>query len=237
MPKVKSTSRTKTARKDPIKPKDKDPKNSHLYTDDNPSTTIQGTGFKDKEAAERTLKLIERRSLIYQFQTVNTMYNRAKHHPAMKKAVEGSAGTADMRAAMEVFREWLDVTYPAEREALRAGGFKPLLSKKVMQRYLDQVEGSKAVDGEAKKFAKVYCELPRGKKLGNVLVDEIKPADLDWERRRYQALDALVPKGREEDADVWKLSELWNDDRSVAEKHLQLIAWGWSPAFVSSAFL
>ncbi|KAK3703166.1 hypothetical protein LTR37_014643 [Vermiconidia calcicola] len=230
MPKAEKTERKKSTRNAPTKAaKPKDPKASHLYTDDNPSTTIQGTGFKDKAAALRTLELIERRSLIYQFQTINTMYNRAKHHPAMKKAVEGGAGTADMREAMAVFKDWLDVTYPAERDALRAGGFKPLLSKKCVERLLPRIDESKRVSKEGKKFAKVYCGLSKGKKLGNVLVDDSKPAEPDWERKRYEVLDELVPKDKEEDADAWKLSELWTDDRKVADQHLQLIAWAWSP--------
>ena len=33
-------------------------KNSHLYTDDNPSTTLHGTGFRDAETANNTLSLI-----------------------------------------------------------------------------------------------------------------------------------------------------------------------------------
>lgn len=229
MPKVKPTGRTKEARKDPITKAKKNPKDSHLYTDDNPTTTIHGTGFKDKAAANRTLQLISKRSLIYQFQTVNTMYHRAKHHHSMKKAIEGSAATADMREAMAVFRNWLDAIYPAERDALRAGGFKPLLSKKVVQRYLGSIEGSEAVDLDAKAFAKVYCQLAKGKKLGNTLVDNGKPAELDWERRRYEAIDVLVPQGWEDDAKAWGLTELWNDDGGVSQKHLELIAWAWSP--------
>ena len=230
MPKAPSKTRAGSSRKDPIKAtKPKDPKASHLYTDDNPSTTIHGTGFKDKEAALRTLDLIKNRSLIYQFQTVNTMYNRAKHHPAMKKKIEGSAGVSDMKAAMDVFRHWLDETYPAERDALRAGGFKPLLSKKCLERYLDEIEGGKEVSEDAKTFAGVYAKLPKGKKLGNVLVDDSKPMEADWERKRYDCLDQLVPKGKEEGEDAWKLSELWTDDRKATAKHLEMVAWGWSP--------
>lgn len=229
MPKAAASRKAKTARVSPTKSKAKDdPKASHLYTDDNPATTIHGTGFKDKATAEHTLQLISRRSLIYQFQTVNTMYNRAKHHPAMKKAAEGSASTADMRAAMEVFKEWLDVTYPAERESLRAGGFKPLVSKKTVERYLPKIEASKKVGKDARQFANVYCSLGKGKRLGNVLVDDSKPAEPDWERKRYEALDELVPK-RKEGEKEWKLSELWTDDRDVADGHLQLVAWAWSP--------
>lgn len=32
----------------------KDPKDSHLYTDDNPETSLQGTGFKDAATANKT---------------------------------------------------------------------------------------------------------------------------------------------------------------------------------------
>ena len=231
MPKAPATRKAKTARVAPENPKSKskeDPKTSHLYTDDNLSTTIHGTGFKDEETAKHTLELISRRSPIYQFQTVNTMYNRAKHHPSMKKAAADSDSTAGIRAAMEVFREWLDVTYPVERDALRAGGFKPLLSKKKVESYLERIEASKKVSKEAKQFAKTYCSLGKGKKLGNVLVDETKPEEPDWERKRYEALDELVPKGKETEKE-WKLSELWTDDKEVADRHLELVAWAWSP--------
>ena len=58
-------------------------KSTNLYTDDNPKTTIKGTGFgfANKESAEKTLDLIKHRSLGYQFALVNTLYNRAKFHP------------------------------------------------------------------------------------------------------------------------------------------------------------
>ena len=226
MPKAAAKSHTKASRP-------KDPKAYHLYTDDNPATTIHGTGFKDKAAAERTLELIAKRSLIYQFQTVNTMYNRAKHHPSMKKKVEGSAGLADMKAAMSVFRTWLDETYPAERDALRARGFKPLLSKTCVEHYLKQIEKSDDISVDAKSFAGVYVALPKGKKLGNVLVDNRKPTEPDWEKQRYESLSQLVPSGSE-DAGSWGQSDLWTDSREVTSRHLELIAWAWSPVSESA---
>lgn len=36
--------------------KEKNPKDSHLYTDDNPETTLAGTGFKNAETATNTSK-------------------------------------------------------------------------------------------------------------------------------------------------------------------------------------
>lgn len=72
--------------------------NTSLYEDNHPETSTKGLGFKDKEKAIETLKIIKNRDLTYQKQVVNTMYNRAKYHPYQTK---------DMREAMKVFKEWL----------------------------------------------------------------------------------------------------------------------------------
>ena len=130
---------------------------------------------------------------------------------------------------MDVFKNWLEVTYLAEKDVLRAGGFKPLLSKKAVEKYLVQIEKNTSISADAKQFARVYAELSKGKKLGNVLVDNSKPMEHDWEARRYSVLDSLVPKGKEEGEGEWKLSELWNDDRELSASHLELVAWAWSP--------
>lgn len=66
----KATHKKQSNRADPISkaardkkndPKpEKDPKTSHLYTDDNPETTLHGTGFKDAATAHKTSKSHER---------------------------------------------------------------------------------------------------------------------------------------------------------------------------------
>lgn len=68
-----------------------------LYSDYNKKTTIKGLGFKDKEKALITLKLIKNKPLKYQISTVNTMIGRAKTHPHQTK---------DMREAIKVFEKW-----------------------------------------------------------------------------------------------------------------------------------
>ena len=72
--------------------------NKSLYEDNHPKTSIKGTGFKDKQKALETLKIIKNKDLIYQKQVVNTMYNRAKYHPHQ---------TINMKEAMKIFKEWL----------------------------------------------------------------------------------------------------------------------------------
>jgi hypothetical protein len=95
-------------------------KDSHLYTDDNPATTLHGTGFKDAATANNTLELISKRSLTYQFQTINTLFHRARNHPSVKKAKTSDGAPAGINEALEIFKTWLDETYPAAKAALRA---------------------------------------------------------------------------------------------------------------------
>ena len=200
-----------------------DPKASHLYTDDNPNTTLHGTGFKDATTAHQTLTLISKRSLTYQFQTVNTLYHRAKHHPAMKKG----EGNPEIRAAIEIFENWLQSTYPAAKESLREGGFKPLLSKGYVEKQLPSIRKHLSPDEEAVRFAEMYTSLGRNKRLGNVLLDDSKPEGPDWEVRRYEALCELVPEGSEwEETDLWEGGE---KKKGLGRRHFEVVAWGWSP--------
>ena len=74
-------------------------KNMELYSDRNPETTLHGTGFKDAAKAKHTIELVKNRPLIYQFQVINTMYYRAKHHPHRTK---------EMEQAMKILKSWLD---------------------------------------------------------------------------------------------------------------------------------
>ncbi len=76
----------------------KDTINKSLYEDNHPESSTKGTGFKDEQKAIDTLEIIKNRDLIYQKRVVNTMYNRAKHHPYQIK---------DMKKAMKIFKDWL----------------------------------------------------------------------------------------------------------------------------------
>lgn len=77
----------------------------NLYTDDNPETTIEGLGFKDKEKAEESVDKVK--TLIFNNEiTVDhakqicvTMEQRSKHHPHRNE---------DMKSAERVWRSYLE---------------------------------------------------------------------------------------------------------------------------------
>tara|TARA_Y100000389_G_C17298028_1_gene431472 strand:- start:137 stop:658 length:522 start_codon:yes stop_codon:yes gene_type:complete len=71
--------------------------NLSLYADYNKKTTIKGLGFKNKDKALHTLKVIKNKPLKYQISVVNTMIGRAKNHPHKNK---------DMKEAIKVFQKW-----------------------------------------------------------------------------------------------------------------------------------
>jgi hypothetical protein len=71
---------------------------AQLYNDLHPDKSLKNTGFKDSMTAIRTINLISKRSLRYQYDVINTMYYRAKYHPYI---------TDDMKKAMVIFKKWL----------------------------------------------------------------------------------------------------------------------------------
>ncbi|KIW07990.1 uncharacterized protein PV09_01889 [Verruconis gallopava] len=190
---------------------------SHLYTDDNPETTLHGTGFKDSDTARHTIKIVSKRSLAYQFQTINPMYHRAKGHPNK---------TPGIKAAMSIFGEWLTITYPNAKKSLRASAFKPVLSKEIMSAYASKCRA--AISKDDLRFLDVYTRLPTNKRITNVLLNNSEPGGKDWEQERYDVLCRIVPEGKEEFSD-FTLEELWDTESQPTDVHLRWIAWGWSP--------
>ena len=72
--------------------------NKSLYADGSKKPRTK-TGYGNADKAKMTLKNIKEFDKVYQYQVVNTMYNRAKYHKNQTK---------EMREAMKIFKKWLD---------------------------------------------------------------------------------------------------------------------------------
>lgn len=64
----------------------------------NPKNSVKNTGFKNKEKALETIKIVKKLEKVKQMQIILTMYYRAEHHPHKTK---------DMIEAQKVFKKWL----------------------------------------------------------------------------------------------------------------------------------
>jgi hypothetical protein len=80
-------------------------KKGSLFSDDNPKYTVKNTGFKDKNTAIKTIDDMHDRDITYQFQVINTMYNRCKE---VQKKTKDSSRLLNLKKAEEVFKDWLD---------------------------------------------------------------------------------------------------------------------------------
>ena len=112
----------------------------HLFTDNDPATTIKGNGSKNKEVALRTIELATQPGCTYKsYWTVRAMRERAAHHPHQ---------TNGMRQALSIFDEWLEkrkqYNVPLELET------KQQFQKERQQRVL-------LVKSFANKHARRYC--------------------------------------------------------------------------------
>jgi S1-C subfamily serine protease len=73
-------------------------KNRSLYAKGKKRSKVR-SGYGDEKKAQDTIKNIKKYNKKYQYQVINTMYNRAKYHANQTK---------DMRKAMVVFKKWLN---------------------------------------------------------------------------------------------------------------------------------
>lgn len=151
---------------------------AHLYTDENPACTIKGTGFRDLEAAARTIELTSQPGVRFkQHWTIMAMRERAAHHPNQ---------TAGMREAIGLFDQWLAdynppdpavvrkelQEYRARRSsAVNQHSYQPgcdkheerqirLAQQDIARGQRQLVAGIKAAVGTPKLCASVECDLP-----------------------------------------------------------------------------
>ena len=163
--KVPNNKRKQPQNRQPVQGKVARKQDSHLYTDDNPESTLHGTGFADEAAAHRTLHLVRKRSITYQFQVINTMYHRAKHHPHPN---------ARMQKAMDTFQEWLD-EYQTKKEQVPKYKIvkRPLVETCLRALNSGQLAPADSKLSSSEKFlaalswATTYVQMPTGKRLAN----------------------------------------------------------------------
>ena len=80
-------------------------KKGQLFSNDNPDTTVPNTGFKDKLTAENTVIDMKDRDIVYQFQVINTMYNRGIQ---VLKKTKNEEKKKNINEAITVFKTWLN---------------------------------------------------------------------------------------------------------------------------------
>lgn len=187
-----------------------------LYSDDNPKSTIKGTGFKDKDTAKKTLKLISKRSIKYKITTINALYNRAKNHPHQ---------TEDMIEAMTVFKNWLD----KNKKKKRKYEYLPLKIIKKYEKLADELNVSEVSRGKKKSsksdygLLEIYKKYKKPDKLSFIPAKCSNPESNDYDSLREKFLNARLGQIRKSN------TKLYDKEGNPTKQHLVLIMNAYSP--------
>lgn len=196
-----------------------------LYNDLHPDKSLKNTGFKDPNTANYTIKIISKRSLRYQFDVINTMYNRAKYHPHI---------TDDMKKAMVVFKKWLK-NYP-KLKALEDKKY-PWLSLKTIAKYekIAEMYGVSEVARGLKKgtrtdegFLAMYKKVGgKANKLQYLPVKKNKPKSQDYHSYRISFLNSRMGQIRHSRTPLYYTEGKYKG--LPTKQHIILIMHAYSP--------
>jgi len=214
-----------TNKKNIITKKNDNLSDSSLYNNFHPEKSLKGTGFKDAKVALNTLKLISKRSLKYQFDVVNTMYNRAKYHPHKTK---------DMEDAMKIFHKWLK-EYPKLRK--KEDSKYKWLSLETIKKYeniantyevSEVARGIKKGTKTDKGFLEMYKEVSGKKnKLQYIPVKKNKTNGQDYWSYRIGFINSRLGQMAKAKTPLYYKSGIYKD--LPTKQHIILIMHGYSP--------
>lgn len=199
-------------------------KSLNLYTDDNPKTTIHGTGFASKEAANKTLELIKHRSLGYQFALVNTMYNRARYHPNVTK---------DMHEAMKVFMNFLYKYKKVKREQDKLYEFIPLDIIKSYEKLAQKYRVSEVARGVKPSiktdigFLKMLKHVSHPNKLQFIPIKKSNPQGEDYWSFRINFIKSRLAQMKSSNTPLFYSDGKYSG--FPTKQHVILIMHGYSP--------
>jgi len=148
-----------------------------LYNDLHPEKSLKKTGFKDIKTAMRTIKLVSKRSLRYQFDVINTMYNRAKYHPHKTK---------QMGEAINIFKKWLN----------KYSKLRKLEDKNYKFLSLKQIEKYEKI-AELYKVSKVARGLKKGSKTDYGFLEMYKKVNGKANKLQYIPVKKNKPEGQD----------------------------------------
>lgn len=196
-----------------------------LYNDLHPKKSLQNTGFKDKKIAENTIKLVSKRSLKYQFDVINTMYNRAKFHPHQ---------TESMESAMEVFSIWLKKYSKLKKNEDSKYPYlslnKILKYEKLAELYgiSEVVRGIKKGTKTDKGFLQIYKELNgKSHKLQYIPIKSTKPEGQDYWSYRIAFINARLGQMKKANTSLYYTEGKYKN--LPTKQHLILIMHAYSP--------
>ncbi len=201
-------------------------KSIELYTNAHPESTTKGTGYKNRNSALKTLRLIKNKSKKYQFLVINTLYQRAKYHKHRTKKME---------IAMKIYKKWLN---EYKKKSMKGGDKKyKYLELELVNKYEKLAEyynvsrkarGLEKPTTSDEGFLVVYRKMKgNGNKMKNIPCRKDKPEGVDWDRKRIVEVSGKMGQAKSMKLDLFHKSGKLKGLPTII--HINMIMWAYSP--------
>ena len=203
---------------------------SHLFTDDNPESTVPNTGFANKEIVMKTLKDMEHRDIVYQFQVINTMYHRGL---SVVKQTKDERKKQDITEGLTLYKKWLsDYKSKNRKEEMNSYLSLDVINElEVLAEYYDISRKARGIDTSIKSdkgFLQVYREIKGNEKmLRTIPIKVSNPEGITWDKYRNQYLTRRKTMLKNAGYGLYYTS---GELKGMPTKlHVNMIMWGYSP--------
>lgn len=190
--------------------------NKHLYNNLNPNTTIKGFGYRNKEKALNTIKILNKsgRNIEYKFQVVNTMLNRAKYHKSKTK---------DMDEAIKVFEQWIKNYKKIPKNIVDK---YPFLNLSLISKYKKLADIYNVLYQLDYRFFKIYKNVKGNfNKLKNIYIR--KNSNISWFDKRNNQVKAKYLQAKKGKIDFFYKNGKFKDLPTPI--HINMIMLAFSP--------
>lgn len=202
-----------------------------LFSDDNPKTTVQGYGFSNLDITNKTLEDLKNRDIDYQFQVVNTMYNRAKE---VIKRTKNPDTIKNIKQALGIYSKWLN-NYKKQNLSSRLS--KPYLTPKqvssleFLAEYYNISRKARGLDKPTtsdRGFLEIWREVKGDKKrLRNYPVKSRLPHGQTWDKQRNNFITRRISMIKNAKNDLYYTS---GPNKGLPTKlHVNMMIWAYSP--------
>ncbi|XP_026472700.1 uncharacterized protein LOC113376845 isoform X2 [Ctenocephalides felis] len=175
--------------------------------------TVPGLGFKDKEKAEESLKLLEGRDPDYMKLAVKGLLGRAKRVLQCTKAEDK---INNINEAINVFNKFLD-----EFETKNMGkNQRTYLTYSIVQVFKPFAEKYEIKNDLIDGFLAAYAKVPNYKHLRTISEPD---SDTTWDVIRNRELAKLEEQYKNDDLDLFEMN------KDPSKIHVEMIMWGYSP--------
>jgi hypothetical protein len=203
-------------------------KKGHLFSDDNPNTTVKGYGFQDEKIAEKTIKDLKNRDTDYQFQVVNTMYHRGL---VVLKKTKNTIKHNNINKAVTIYKKWLTDYKKTKPQVYNYLSVKNVNDLEFLADYYNislKARGLEKPTKSDKGFLEVW-RMVKGdkKKLRNLPVLKNNPNGETWDKHRNNYITRRLSMLKNtKDGLYYKDGP---DAGLPSRLHVNMLMWGYSP--------